>query len=76
MTTKSQDPAVAVLQSQMKTVSDTVSRIETKLDAFNSSFVTKAEFAEFKQRWFFSHTLAGLAGAVLAGVIVYIITGG
>jgi hypothetical protein len=67
----SPDASVAVLQSQMSTMSDTVSRIETKLDAFNNNFVTKAEFSEFKQRWFFSHTLAAVAGSVMSGVIVY-----
>lgn len=69
-----QDPAVAVLQSQMSTVSDTVSRIEVKLDTFNNSFVTKAEFNEFKQRWFFSHTLAALMGSIISGVTVYVLT--
>jgi hypothetical protein len=73
---ESTDPAVAVLQSQMSTATDTLARIETKLDTFNSMFVSKAEFQEFKQRWFLSHTLAAVAGAVVTGVLTYIITKG
>lgn len=73
MTAQSIDSDVAVLKSQMATTLDTVGRIETKLDTFNNQFVTKAEFEEFKKRWFLSHTMAGIAGAVLASVIVYII---
>lgn len=73
MTTQSIDNDVAVLKSQITTITDTVSRIETKLDTFNNQFVTKAEFDEFKKRWFLSHTMAGIAGAVLTGVSVYII---
>lgn len=69
----SPDPAVAVLQNQVANISDVVGRIETKLDTFNNSFVTKAEFDEFKKRWFLSHTMAGISGAVLTGVIIYII---
>lgn len=68
------DPSVAVLQSQMSTMSDTVSRIESKLDVFSQLFVTKSEFTEFKQRWFYSHTLAAATGATMSGLLVYILT--
>lgn len=74
MTAQTLDSDVAVLKSQMATTLDTVGRIETKLDTFNNQFVTKAEFDEFKKRWFLSHTMAGIAGAVLTGVVVYAIT--
>lgn len=69
----SEDPAVAVLQSQVATLTETANRIETKLDTFNANYVTKFEFDEFKKRWFLSHTLAGVAGSVLTGVIIYAI---
>lgn len=74
--TNSTDPAVAVLQSQMATVSDTVGRIETKLDAFNAQFVTKDEFTEFKKRWAFSHVIVALVSSVCTGLIIYFITQG
>lgn len=74
MTTPSENADIAVLKSEMITVKETVARIESKLDQQNNTYVTQAEFAEFKKRWFLSHTLAGLAGSVLTAVIIYIIT--
>lgn len=74
MATQSENADIAVLQNQMKTVSETMIRVETKLDVFNTIFVTKAEFVEFKQRWFLSHAMSGIAGGVITGVAIYILT--
>ena len=71
---KSKDSEIAVLQNQVQVMTETVTRIEVKLDAFNNNFVSRSEFSEFKQRWFLSHTLASLAGAILSGVLVYVLT--
>lgn len=74
MTNISENASIAVLQNEMKTLSATTARIETKLDTQSSMFLTRNEFNEFKARWFLSHTMAGLAGAVLTGVTIYILT--
>lgn len=72
--TRSEIADIAVLQSQMAIASESLARIEAKLDTFNTLFVTKAEFGEFKQRWFLSHTLSAVFGGVLTGICVYVFT--
>ena len=72
--TTNDSAAIAVLQSQMTSMTTVVERIDTKLDALNTLYVTKAEFAEFKQRWFLSHTLAAVFGGLLTGLTTYVIT--
>ena len=74
MATSSENADIAVLQSQMKILMDTANRVETKLDQINQTYVTREEFAEFKKRWFLSHTLAAGAGSVITGVVIYILT--
>lgn len=70
---------IAVLRSQMNTVIKGIDSIEAKLDKQAeslSNYVTQAEFKEFKQRWFLSHSMAAMAGGILTGVIVYYLTRG
>lgn len=76
MATAQETTDIAVLKTEVKTIKDVLVRVESKIDAQNDLYVTRNEFNEFKQRWFLSHTLAGFAGAVLAGVLVYILTKG
>lgn len=61
---------IAVLKSEMKSLKDAALRIEEKLDKQNEVYVSKSEFNEFKQRWFLSHTLAAIMGAIISGVVV------
>lgn len=61
---------IAVLKSEMKSLKDAALRIEEKLDKQNEVYVSKGEFNEFKQRWFLSHTLAAVMGAVISGILV------
>lgn len=74
MATMQENADIAVLKSQMKTALEGITSINQKLDNQAGLYVTQSEFTEFKKRWFLSHTLAGLAGSVLTGVILYIIT--
>jgi len=76
MATATENSDIAVLKSEMGSVKETVARIESKLDAQAGVYVTQVEFAEFKKRWFLSHTMAAGAGAVITYVIVYILTHG
>lgn len=76
MATKTESAEIAVLQTQMKSVIDCVSRIEEKLDMQSSLFVTSAEFDEFKKRWLLSHTMSAFAGSVVTAITIYIITQG
>lgn len=71
MATKSENADIAVLQSQMKSVLESLSSINSKLD---NTFVTKAEFNEFKQRWLFSHIIVGILSALVTGLTVYYLT--
>lgn len=74
MATQDEKSQIAVLQSQMQTVIKGIEGINSKLDNQAGLYVTQAEFKEFKQRWFLSHTLAAFAGAVIAGVVTYWLT--
>lgn len=74
MATQQENADIAVLKSQMKTALDGISSINTKLDNQAGIYVTNAEFNEFKKRWFLSHTLAAIAGSILTGTVLYIIT--
>lgn len=76
MATHSEATDIAVLKTEVKTIKEVLQRVEQKIDEQTNLYVTRAEFNEFKQRWFLSHTLAGVAGAVLTGVVVYAITHG
>lgn len=76
MTTAAETTDIAVLKTEVKTIKEVMVRIEGKIDAQNDLYVTRSEFNEFKQRWFLSHTLAAVAGATIAGVLVYILTKG
>lgn len=76
MATKTESAEIAVLQTQMKSVMECVSRIEEKLDLQTSMFVTKSEFNEFKKRWLLSHTMSAFAGSVVTAITIYIITQG
>ena len=76
MATKTESAEIAVLQTQMKSVMEGVSRIEEKLDTQLGLFVTKSEFDEFKKRWLLSHTMSAFAGSVVTALTIYIITHG
>lgn len=66
--------SIAVLSSQMNEVIKRLDNIDKKQSEQVSLYVTRSEFGEFKQRWFFSHTLAAIAGAVMSGLVVYYLT--
>lgn len=71
MATKSENADIAVLQTEMKTMSDAVRRIETKLDMQNAVYVTRGEFDEFKKRWVMSHLIAAIVPSILTGLVVH-----
>lgn len=74
MATQKEQADIAVLSSQMGDVIKRLDNIDKKMDLSGSLYVTRTEFAEFKQRWFLSHTLSGLLGAVVSGLAVYYLT--
>lgn len=65
---------IAVLKTKVENIDKVLTRVESKIDAQNELYVTRVEFNEFKQRWFLSHSLAAVIGAVLSGLIVFFIT--
>lgn len=71
MATVSENPDIAVLQTEMKSVKDSLLRIETKLDTYNGLFVTRNEFNTFKKQYWLSHTLTALVTAAITGLIFY-----
>lgn len=73
MATISENADIAVLQSQMKTLINSVDAISTKLDNQNSIYITRGEFTEFKSRWLFSHVIVALLTAIIVGLIEYFI---
>lgn len=73
MATAVETTDIAVLKTKVDNIDKVIARVESKIDAQTDLYVTRTEFNEFKQRWFLSHTLAGLAGGVLTGVVIYII---
>lgn len=75
MATVSENADIAVLQTEMKSVKDTVLRIETKLDTQTSMYVTRAEFMAFKKQYWLSHTLTAVLTAVFTYLVVYFILG-
>lgn len=74
MATPHENADIAVLKTKVENIESVLVRVESKLDAQSTNFVTQAEFSEFKKRWFLSHTLAAISGSVLTGVVIYIIT--
>jgi hypothetical protein len=74
MATQTEQTDIAVLKTEVKTIKEVLVRVESKIDAQSELFVSRTEFNEFKQRWFFSHTLSAIAGSVVAGISVYILT--
>lgn len=76
MATAIENADIAVLKTKTENIEKVLARVESKLDAQTNVYVTQAEFKEFKQRWFLSHTLAGMAGAILSAAITYWLTRG
>lgn len=73
MTTISENADIAVLQTEMKSVKDTVLRIETKLDTQTSMYVTRTEFMAFKRQYWLSHSLTAVLTAVVTYLVAYFI---
>lgn len=71
MATVSENADIAVLQSEMRTVKDATLRIETKIDAYNTIFVTRNEFNAFKRQYWLSHSMTALITAAISGLIFY-----
>lgn len=76
MATAKEQSDIAVLNSQMGDVIKRLDSMNRKLDDQQNLYLTRTEFNEFKSRWFFSHSLAAIVGAVLSGLIVYYLTHG
>lgn len=74
MATATEQTDIAVLKTKMESALKGIETINTKLDNQTALYLTRTEFDEFKKRWFLSHTLSGIAGSILTGVIIYIIT--
>lgn len=74
MATIKEESQIAVLNSQMGDVIKRLDSIDKKLGDQQGMYVTRTEFQEFKSRWFFSHTLAALSGAIMSGLVVYYLT--
>lgn len=74
MATAAETTDIAVLKTKVENIEKIMGRVEGKIDAQTDLYVTRNEFNEFKQRWFLSHSLSAVAGAVIAGVLVYILT--
>jgi hypothetical protein len=74
MATATEATDIAVLKTKVENIEKVMVRVEQKIDAQTDLYVTRTEFNEFKQRWFFSHTLAAVAGSVITGLIVYFLT--
>ncbi len=71
MATKSENSEIAVLQTQMSNVEQTVARIESKLDTQANAYVTKDEFLAFKKQYWMSHTITALVTAIITGLVFY-----
>jgi len=74
MATKTESAEIAVLQTQVGSLIESVARIEEKIDNQAGSYVTRGEFNEFKKRWFYSHSMSAFFGSLLTGISIYIIT--
>jgi len=81
MATKSENADIAVLQTEMKTVNETLGKIDSKLTVMDEKLdvanslekrVTTLEKARAKN-WIFN-TLSAIAGAVLLYLIQYVLT--
>ncbi|MDE1829387.1 MAG: hypothetical protein KGI25_03590 [Thaumarchaeota archaeon] len=82
MSVKSDNAEIAVLQTQMedvkgqiRSVSETVSRIEAKMDNRDEVYVLRTDFAQFKKQYWLSHTLTALLTAIIIGTIEYVVLG-
>lgn len=71
MANKSENAEIAVLQTQMADVQQTVSRIETKLDNQMTSYLTKDEFITFKKQYWLSHSLTAVLVAGLTALLFW-----
>lgn len=83
MASKSENAEIAVLQTQMTGVEQTVTRIESKIDTLGQSYVTvndftmlKSDFIAFKKQYWLSHTLTALLTAAIISLIYYFVNGG
>lgn len=76
MATAAEVTDIAVLKTKVDNIEKVLGRVESKIDAQNELYITRTEFNEFKQRWFLSHSLSAVLGAVMAGLIVYYLTKG
>jgi len=74
MATKTESAEIAVLQTQVGSLIESVARIEEKIDNQAGSYVTRGEFTEFKKRWLYSHSMSAFFGSLITAVIIYIVT--
>jgi len=74
MATKTESAEIAVLQTQVSSLIESVARIEEKIDNQAGIYVTRGEFEEFKKRWFLSHSISALFGSIVTGISIYVIT--
>lgn len=77
-TSKSENSEIAVLQTQMEEVKDSLQELKEDIkavrDALDNKFVTKAEFDAFKQARWLAHVSVALVTAAITGLVTYFIT--
>lgn len=75
MSTSSERSEIAVLQSEMKGVKDTLQRIESKLDVQNQALVPRTEFDAFKKSVKLNYILMVIVSAVITAMAYALIVG-
>lgn len=77
---KSDNAEIAVLQTQMEEqtkilqeTSQDVKNLSLKMDNFSQSFLSRAEFEEYKKGNWARHTLSAVAGAAITAIITAVV---
>lgn len=74
MATKSENADIAVLQAEMKSVKETLLRIEGKLDLQSTAYVNRSEFESYKKSQNVQKFFIAIVAIIIGALVTFFFT--